>query len=169
PPTPAPKPLIAPFPPFKAAARHAPAPPIISHGSDFRFSAPRIFIQCQVGTDGEMEPQPDFSIIEIEPGELPNPVEAVEDRVAMDPEYRGGLLRSTSPGEEGAERLDQLRAVSPVIFDQRRERFIVERPQFRQFLRGEDQPVNPEIVEVAEPPRPMQAAAHRQCLLRLLR
>ncbi len=57
----------------------------------FRSSVVRV--QRRVDAEGDLQPEPDVGVVEVETGNLADPVEAVEDGVAVDGQDGGRLLR----------------------------------------------------------------------------
>jgi len=71
-----------------------------------------------VDAEGEVEPEPDIRVVEIDPTDLADPVEPVKHRVSMHPKQRRRFLWSAGRIEKGFERANKVGVVLAVVVDQ---------------------------------------------------
>ena len=97
--------------------------------------------------EGDLEAEADVGVVQVQAGDLADPVEAVEDGVAVDGQDGGRLLGGAVGLEERLQGPDQVGAMLLVVGEQRGERLVVELADLRQALGGEDDPVDAEVPE----------------------
>lgn len=112
----------------------------------------------------EMETEADIGHVQIQTCNLLDSLKAVKHRVSMDVEQTGSLFGAAFGIEERFQRSDQLTAMPFVVFDQTLQCFIVERVQFREMLRREDEPVDTQVLEPGDHADAGQPATHGQGL-----